>query len=155
MTTEYESAVLRAAMLKILSLADEERRDEIRDTLNPGDRKTVYLDDGDTRREIGTVLRTKPKPAMSVIDHEAFGRWVDEHCPEAIVTTRQVNPSWRQRVLRAGHVEVLDPETGELREMVPDGIGIISAPSQLRISPNEHGEALALTILNGVKELEP
>lgn len=148
--TDYTSAIIRAAILKLLGQMDEEGRDEIRETLELGDRKTAWVDGQD----IGYILRTKPKPAMSVIDHGRFGRWVDEHCPDAIVTVRQVNPTWRNRVLRDGHVEVADPETGELVKMVPDGIGIISAPPQLRIVPNEHAEALALAVLRGVKELE-
>lgn len=145
----YLDALLRAAILKVLTEINDEHRDEIRDSLEPGDRKTIWHDG----QKVGQVLRTDPAKRWTVIDHDAFGRWVGEHCPEAIITTTAVNPAWRAQVLKAGRVEVVDPETGEVTEQTPDGVVLVAGASQLQVRPNDVAERIALSMLGTLREV--
>ena len=149
MSSAHFDALLRAAILKVLTEINDEHRDDLRDSMDPGDRKTVYHDG----EKIGQVLRTAPEKRWTIIDHTKFGQWVGEHCPDALVVTTTINDSWKRAVLRRGKVEVIDPETGEVREETPDGIALMAPASQLQVRPNERAEGLALTLLDGLKEV--
>ena len=145
----YRAAVLRKAILAELSAADDEARDDLRADLNPGDKRAVW--DGGTK--LGYVQMTEPKGSWTVIDWAAFGRWVEENVPDAIVVTQAINQVWQARVLRTGKAEVVDPETGEVREVTPAGVVLSTPAPQLRVAPTDECKARAVAILRGTPAL--
>lgn len=134
-TGDDTRAVLEAAVLKELEARNKKTREAVLGTLQPGDRRTVWLDD----TEIGTVSRNRSGKGWSVTDRDAFTAWVAETYPEVIVTTRSVVPAWEKEFL----ADPVDKLTGE----VPPGLAERTSTPGVVVKPNDAGTARAIAAL--------
>jgi len=142
-TDDDTRAVLEAAVLKELTERNKKTRDRVQGTLQPGDRRTVWLDDV----EIGTVSRNRPSKGWSVTDRDKFTAWVAETYPEVIVTTLSVVPAWEKEFL----TDPVDKVTGE----VPAGVEEKTSTPGVVVKPNAVGSARAIAMmLGGMPELD-
>jgi hypothetical protein len=96
--TDREGLLVRAAALTFMSeqvaKAQAAVRAELMAALKPGERAIAALGDG---TEVGTVTIGRPAVYASVVDEDAFLRWVEETRPDEIVGT--VRGSYRTAVL--------------------------------------------------------
>lgn len=132
--------VLASAVRDAIADKVDEIRDELRTGLQPGDRKTAYVDGVN----VGSVQMTQPKPATKVVDYGALMIWVLEHVPAAIVTTQTINQAWVTTLLK-GDGTWTDPQTGEVLE-VP-GLGVSQAPPRLMVTQTDQATAWAIEAL--------
>jgi hypothetical protein len=77
---------------KRLTTWDKQARADLGDTLNQGDRVTVYSP-LDPDRPIGSITKTRPKPVAKVTDEDALTEWLDEHYPNAVEHKQVVDGS--------------------------------------------------------------
>lgn len=145
MTTPVQAA-LEAAVIKELAARNKTTRAEVEQMLEPGDRKTAYLGDGPTKREIGSVRLDRPKSGYRIADRDQFVAWVQANHPAAIVMVPTVVPLWEASVLKQGST----PD-GE----VPDGIEWVEGKPTFVVTPNDAAAELARVLLgDALKELE-
>jgi hypothetical protein len=65
---------------------------------------------------VATVTLVDPRPAVAVVDEDAFTTWVAENYPTEVETRVRVRPSWQRQFvsgLAASAGPVADPRTGE------------------------------------------
>lgn len=138
--------VIEKAILDVLGEANAETRAQANEEYEPGDADAVT--------EFGRVRRDKPSKSWRVLDHAAFAHWVDQHAPEALVTTVTINSSWLNRVLKTGtvRVEQVDEETGEVTEVdvTPDGVGLVTSQKGVTVTTTDAAEDAARAILTNV-----
>lgn len=96
--TDREGLLVRAAALTFLTdrlaKAQASVRAELMQIMKPGERAIAALSSGE---EVGTVTIGKPALSASVVDEDAFIRWVEENRPDEIVG--MVRSSYRTAVL--------------------------------------------------------
>lgn len=89
---------LRVAALRALrdqaGQAFDEAKTELEKSMEKGDTLAVFspID----RTEIGSVSKSKPKPAARVADQVAFAAWVGEHHPDEVSSAYEVIGTPRQ-----------------------------------------------------------
>lgn len=136
------TVVLEAAFRSRVDELHKETRERVRETLHPGDRRTVRIGD----REIGAVRVNKATTGWKVKDRDAFIAWVAEHHPAAVIALPQVVPAWEREFLK----NPIDT-TGE----IPPGVEESESTPSLVITPNEAAAEIAQQILGaGLRELE-
>ncbi len=76
---------------------------------------------------VATITLIDPKPAIVVVDEDAFTAWVAENYPTEVETRVRVRSSWQKRFfsrLDASSTPVADPRTGE----VVSGLAALPVP---------------------------
>lgn len=85
-TLRLRVAALTALQARVKATLDG-CRDELHEQMTNGESHTVWSPlDGDD--QVATVNRSKPKPRAEVVDRDAFDRWMAEHYPGEVTTTR-------------------------------------------------------------------
>lgn len=139
-------AALEAAVIKELATRNKATRAAVEKTLEPGDRKTAYLGEGDDKREVGSVRLDRAKAGWRITDRDKFTAWVQANHPAAIVLTPTVVPLWEASVLKQGST----PD-GE----IPDGIDWVEGKPTFVVTPNDEAAVVARGLLgDALKELE-
>jgi hypothetical protein len=78
---------------------------------------------------VATITLVDPKPAVAVVDGEAFAGWVAENYPSEVETQLRVRSRWEKRFisrLDVSHAPAADPGTGEV---VP-GLAVLATASR-------------------------
>lgn len=136
----------RLLALRVLKdwIAAEDRalREEMCADLVVGERYSGLLDPADKESLLGFVQLTKGRESATVTDPAALLAWVEDHCPDEVVTTRQVRPAFVTALL--GSVKAdggwIEPHTGQLLD-VP-GIEVRTASPTLTVKPTAEADAL-------------
>jgi len=149
--------VVLAVLRKRIADADLTLRDEVRDSLRPGETTCVYLDDV----EIGTVQYargSKGRTTAAVTDPLRLLLWARRYAPHLI--TEHVNVPGQTVLLAAAKTGGwLDCETGELISI--DGIRVTDGgdgTATLRVVPNDAApavvqRAVAAGLLTQIREI--
>ncbi len=126
-------------------LAAHERslRDDAFASLQPGDRRTVWVDGV----QVGAVARSKtgkPKIVAVVDDREAFVAWAENFAPGEVQTVKSVRPGSEATILASfAKGELVDRGTGEVLSGVP-GVKLVESAgtaSTVRVTPESTPEA--------------
>lgn len=143
-----------AVMKKAIVGADADARERLLMMLDPGDRKTVWVDTPDGRVDAGTVTLTKPskpKPVRKVTDRDAFLSWVKEHRPDEVIHTEAVRSSYETAILSR-------PEADENGEVVdnPPGVEWVESVTRsvVQVRPSDDAAtAIAAAVAAGTVSL--
>lgn len=147
---------LAASVLKrVITEADADARERLLMMLDPGDRKTVWIDTPTGKVDAGTVTLTKPakpKTVRKVTDPDAFLNWVKEHRPDEVIHTESVRSSYATAVLGR-------PEADENGEEIPLPPGVewveTTTRSVVQVRPSEDAaQAISAAVAAGTVSLD-
>ena len=135
--------ILQKAIVDELAEADQATREEMRESMVPGDRVNVP--------GLGYVQMTSPKPTLKVVDWTAFTKWCEDHAPEAFIQPPPtLSTHWVSQLLKTG--KYTDSDTGEV--LMPDGIGTVEGTPQLRVVPTDEAHEAARSLLGAQLQIE-
>lgn len=132
-----ETAALEKSIIDYLEERHAETRAKLSEGAGPGD---------GVKSRLGQAYISDPKDSWKVTDEAAFLAWVEANQPDEIVTTVQVNPAFRDWVLKHGGLRV-----GDDLEPV-DGVSSVRGTPRLTLRPSSNARETAPMLVTGLLE---